>query len=192
MMLQGAFGDEGHLKDFTTSLVSPITVEAAVIFHQHRDRGWIPLSGSHCGCLCSALSYRHRACHRQASMTPNRKKAWYTMPGNTQNLMFQSPLWKLDNCPSVSLYVPFMVACSVLLPHMCFFIGCCKLENIINSFGFRDSQFNSRILKWELFFPASSERALLSKSQNRENRVFPLKTRRLLERQSLRVHNDGT
>lgn len=75
----------------------------------------------------------------QASMTPNRKKAWYTMPGNTQNLMFHSSLWKLDNCPSVSLYVLFMVACSVLLPHMCFFIGCCKLENIINSFGFRDS-----------------------------------------------------
>lgn len=40
---------------------------------------------------------------------------------------------------SVCLYVPFMAACSVLLPHMCFFIGCCKLENIINSVGFRDS-----------------------------------------------------
>lgn len=139
VMLQGVFRDEGHLKEFTTSLLPAITVEAATGFHPHKNWGWAPLSGSHCGWLCSALSYRQRSCYLQASMTPNRRKAWYTMPGNTQNLMFQSSLWKLDNCPSVSLYVPFMAACSILLPHMCFFIGCCKLENIINSVGFRDS-----------------------------------------------------
>lgn len=65
----------------------------------------------------------------------DRKDAWCSVPGNTQNLMFQSLLWKLDHCPPVSLYAPFMAACSVLWLHMCFFIGCCKLENI-KSFGF--------------------------------------------------------
>lgn len=70
-----------------------------------------------------------------ASMTSSRREACSAMPGNTQNLMFQSSLWKLDNCPSVSLYVSFTAARSGLWPHMCFFIGCCKLENI-KSFGF--------------------------------------------------------
>lgn len=36
-MLQEVLGDEGHCKDLTTSLVSPTTVEADIMFHENRE-----------------------------------------------------------------------------------------------------------------------------------------------------------
>lgn len=55
MILQGVHGDEGYLRDLTTSLVSPTTVEAAIGFHQNgemrvgsivRESLWMPLLSS--------------------------------------------------------------------------------------------------------------------------------------------------
>lgn len=116
--------------------------------------GWTPQSRSHFRCLCLALSYEQRAGHLQARVISIKNEADMLCQGRLKISCTWAP-WKLDNCPSVSLYVPFIAAYSVLLPHMCFFIGC-KLENIVKSFGFRAtlkwSQFNFSILKWE-FFP---------------------------------------
>lgn len=55
MMLQKVLRDGGHLKDLTTFLVSPTTVEITIVFHQNgevrvdsivRESLWTPLLSS--------------------------------------------------------------------------------------------------------------------------------------------------
>lgn len=139
MMLQKVLRDGGHLKDLTTFLVSPTTVEITIVFHQNgevrvdsivRKSLWTPLLSS----VLWAKSLPPPGKHDYKE-----REAWHALPGNTQNLMLPSSQWKLDNCPSVSLYFPFMAACSVSFLHMCFFIGCYELENIVKCLGFRAS-----------------------------------------------------
>lgn len=80
---------------------------------------------------------------------PREKKAWRALPGNTQNLMLLGSL-KVGQL-SVTLYVPFMAACSVLLLHMCFFIGVVSWKILLRVLALKPlskwSQFNSSILK---------------------------------------------
>lgn len=159
MMLQRVLGDREHLKDLTTSLVSPTTVEITIVFHQNgevrvdsivRELLWTSLLSS----ILWAESLPPPGNHDYKE-----REAWCALPGNTQNLMFLSSQWKLDNCPSVSLYVPFMAACSVSFLHMCFFMVVISWKILLSVWALeplsKRFQFNSSILKWEFFSPAS-------------------------------------
>lgn len=129
----GRFTEPLGMKDLTASSVSATSLGGLSFFISEELRVG-PQAGSQCdvSTQLSAVSSKRVVPSKQGFQ---REESPIRCARDTQNLMFQGSLWALAHCPSASLYVPFMAACSVLWPHMCFFIGCGKLENI-KSFGF--------------------------------------------------------